>query len=114
MKNILVIWGSAPVLAVATVLVLNMLSTGIHVENDMNIPDGQVQEPEGVQEKGGGDVAGIASEPAEAGRMFVNEPSQILPVETNEGEQYIMFALPYMAGAVAASLSFIIIRRRLV
>lgn len=109
------IWGSAPVLAVATVLVLNMLSTGIHVENDMNIPDGQVQvqEPEGVQEKGGGNVAGIASEPGDAGRMFVNEPSQILPVETNEGEQYMMFALPYMAGAVAASLSFIIIRRRL-
>lgn len=136
MKGIFIAWGSAPALAIATILILNVLSTGMHMERGEEVAvgideeeekgigppegvgqdQGQIQEPEQAQEKTGGDVAGIASAP-EGGRMLVEEPSmQMAPVrevkeQEQEAEQYIMLTLPYITSAVAASISFIIVRR---
>ncbi|MEM4278301.1 MAG: hypothetical protein QXG53_04285, partial [Candidatus Nitrosocaldus sp.] len=60
-----------------------------------------------------GDVVGMVSEPEERGRMLVQEPSaQMAPVrEAQIQEQYVMLVLPYITSTVAASLSFIIVRR---
>ncbi|MCS6767588.1 MAG: hypothetical protein RMJ59_02660 [Candidatus Nitrosocaldus sp.] len=134
MKGIFIAWGSAPALAVATILMINMLSAGMHTERGEEVAgvdeggDGegkstgytgeerQGEEQGHAQEKGAGDVAGgIASAPESAGerRMLAEPSTQMAPVMKAEPweEQYIRLALPYVASVVAASLSFIIVRR---
>lgn len=135
MKGIFIAWGSAPALAVATILMINMLSAGMHTERGEEVAgvdeggDGegkstgyagggqrQGEEQGHAQEKGaGGGAGGIASAPESAGerRMLAEPSTQMAPVMKAEPweEQYIRLALPYVASVVAASLSFIIVRR---
>ncbi|MEM3034417.1 MAG: hypothetical protein QXT78_02465 [Candidatus Nitrosocaldus sp.] len=120
-KSILVLWGSAPALAIATVFILNMLSAGMHAERgeeavsigEVGKEKGSIGEEKEQQQAEAGDVVGMVSEPEERGRMLVQEPSaQMAPVrEAQIQEQYVMLVLPYITSTVAASLSFIIVRR---
>ncbi len=120
MKGIFVLWGSAPALAIATVLILNILSGAMHEERgeeavsiDVGKGRGSTGEVEEQHAKAG-DV-GISSEPEESERMLVQEPSmQMAPVreaQVQGQEQYLMLVLPYLTSIVAASLSFMIVRR---
>ncbi|MFN4336582.1 MAG: hypothetical protein ACK4FV_03235 [Candidatus Nitrosocaldus sp.] len=123
MKGILVLWGSAPALAIATVLILNILSVG-HVERGdeavsigVEVEKGKGSTGEGEEQHAKVGDVGIASEPEERGRMLVQEPSmQMAPVtvreaQVQEQERHLMFVLPYITSIVAASLSFVIVRR---
>lgn len=122
MKSIFIVWGFAPALAIATVLILNMLSTGMQGERG----EGLAGTGEGEREGGGGEgegeestvrqeqgqeqasaksreMVGITSEPA--GEPKLQREAQ------EQGEHYIRAVLPYITGALVASLSFIIVRR---
>jgi hypothetical protein len=123
-KSVFIVWGFAPALAVATVLILNMLSVGMQVERGEGLAGtGEGGREGGVGGKGGeesmrstvrqeqgqeqasaksGEIAGITSEPA--GEKLQREAQE-------QGEQYVRAVLPYITGALVASLSFIIVRR---
>ncbi|MEM4611160.1 MAG: hypothetical protein QXS95_00255 [Candidatus Nitrosocaldus sp.] len=123
-KSIFIVWGSAPALAIATVLILNVLSAGMYEERGEGLAgtgEGERRVGESIGSTGGQgqeqatakseEMARITSEPeGERERMLV-EPSQLLrEAQEHEGEQYKV-VLPYITGVVAASISFIIVRR---
>ncbi|GBC73891.1 hypothetical protein HRbin04_01299 [archaeon HR04] len=132
MKSVFIVWGFAPALAIATVLILNMLSTGMQGERGEGLAgtgegggeggvggkgkvegEGEGEESMGYtvrQEQGqeqasakSREMVGITSEPA--GEPKLQREAQ------EQGEQYIRAVLPYITGALVASISFIIVRR---
>ncbi|MEM2923436.1 MAG: hypothetical protein QXL93_04130 [Candidatus Nitrosocaldus sp.] len=124
-KSIFIVWGSAPALAIATVLILNVLSAGMYEERGEGLAgtgEGERRVGESIGSTGGQgqeqatakseEMARITSEPEGERERMLAEPSQLLrEAQEHEGEQYIKVVLPYITGVVAASLSFIIVRR---
>ncbi|MEM4285166.1 MAG: hypothetical protein QXS98_03910 [Candidatus Nitrosocaldus sp.] len=123
-KSIFIVWGSAPALAIATVLILNVLSAGMYEERGEGLAgtgEGERRVGESIGSTGGQgqeqatakseEMARITSEPEGERERMLAEPSQLLrEAQEHEGEQYKV-VLPYITGVVAASISFIIVRR---